>query len=159
LVACRKREGPRGISWYFTLELGRDATGKRIQRTRRGFPTKKRCEAERAAELVDRRRGVHVEPSSSHWQRTSSAGSPRRLGNHSPSTHHAYATIVRTRIVPSLGSVPLGALDALTLATQFYRKLGERYAPTTVTATHTACGRRCGRRCAGVLSHERRPMT
>jgi integrase len=44
--------------------------------------------------------------------------------------------IVRTRIVPALGSVPLGALDALTLS-RFYRTLGERYAPTTVTSTHT----------------------
>jgi integrase len=136
-VSCRKREGPRGVSWYFTLELGRDATGKRIQRTRRGFPTKKRCEAERAAELVDRRRGVHIEPSSQPLATYLERWLTETVDNHSPSTHHAYATTVRTRIVPTLGTVPLGALDALTLS-RFYRTLGERYAPTTVTATH-AC--------------------
>jgi hypothetical protein len=81
LVSLMANPGPMGrlvarkrALLVLTLELGRDATGKRIQRTRRGFPTKKRCEAERAAELVDRRRGVHVEPSSSRWRRTSSAG-------------------------------------------------------------------------------------
>lgn len=133
---CRRREGPRGLSWFYTIELGRDATGKRIQRTKRGFPTKKQCEAERAAELVDRRRGVHVEPSSQPLAQYLERWLTETAGNHSPSTHHAYATIVRTRIVPTLGTVPLGALDPLTLS-RFYRKLGERYAPTTVTATHT----------------------
>src|SRR5215213_11232526 len=136
-MSCRKRDGPRGLSWFYTLDLGRDAAGKRIQRTRRGFATKKACEAERAAELVDRRRGTHIEPSTTPLAIYLERWLTETAGNHSASTHYAYAVIVRTRIVPALGTVPLGKLDALTLS-RFYRKLGERYAPTTITATHTA---------------------
>lgn len=135
-MTCRKRTGTRGTSWYFVLDLGRDAAGKRIQKTRRGFETKKRCEAERAAELVDRRRGAHIEPSAMPLAMYLERWLTETAGNHAPSTHHAYQTIVRTRIVPRLGSVPLGSLDALTLS-RFYRELGTRYVPTTVTATHT----------------------
>jgi integrase len=118
------------------MELGRDASGKRIQRTRRGFATKKACEAERAAELVDRRRGTHIEPSTTPLSVYLERWLTETAGNHSGATHYAYETIVRTRIVPALGTVPLAALNALTLS-RFYRTLGERYAPTTVTSTHT----------------------
>lgn len=135
-MPCRKREGPRGISWFYTLDLGRDATGKRIQRTRRGFPTKKQCEAERAAELVDRRRGVHVEPSTEPLATYLARWLAETADQHSESTHYGYTSIVRTRIVPHIGSVPLGSLDALTLS-RFYRTLGQRYAPRTVAVTHT----------------------
>jgi integrase len=135
-MPCRKREGSRGISWFYTLELGRDASGKRIQRTRRGFPTKKACEAERAAELVDRRRGTHIEPSTTPLSVYLERWLVETAGNHSGATHYAYQVIVRTRLVPALGTVPLGQLDALTLS-RFYRSLSERYAATTVTATHT----------------------
>ncbi len=53
----------RGASWYFWVELEPDANGKRRQKSRGGFKTRK--EAERAfAELRDEvRRGVFVEPS------------------------------------------------------------------------------------------------
>jgi integrase len=136
MASCRKRTGPRGTSWYYVLDLGRDATGKRIQRTRRGFETKKRCEAERAAELVDRRRGTHVEPSSTPLAVYLERWLTETAGNHSESTTYSYTSIVRNRIVPELGAIPLGALDALTLS-RFYRQHRQRYAPTTVTATHT----------------------
>jgi integrase len=135
-VSCRKRVGARGVSWFYVLDLGRDATGKRIQRTRRGFETKKRCEAERAAELVDRRRGSHIEPSTTPLATYLERWLTETAGSHSEATSYQYGVIVRTRIVPALGAVPLAALDALTLS-RFYRTLSQRYAPTTVTATHT----------------------
>jgi integrase len=135
-MGCRKREGARGISWFYTLELGRDASGKRIQRTRRGFETKKRCEAERAAELVDRRRGTHIEPSSTPLAQYLERWLEETAGNHSGATSYQYAVIVRTRIVPALGTLPLSQIDALTLS-RYYRTLAQVYAPTTVTATHT----------------------
>jgi integrase len=135
-MACRKREGARGISWFYTFELGRDAAGKRLQRTRRGFETKKRCEAERAAELVDLRRGTHIEPSTTPLAQYLERWLAETAGNHSGATSYQYAVIVRTRIVPALGTVPLSQIDALTLS-RFYRTLAQVYAPTTVTATHT----------------------
>lgn len=135
-MSCRRREGARGSSWFYVIDLGRDATGKRQQRTRRGFETKKRCEAERAAELVDRRRGTHIEPSKTPLSTYLERWLLETAGNHSGATTYAYAVIVRTRIGPALGTVALGKLDALTLS-RFYRELAQRYAPTTVTATHT----------------------
>lgn len=135
-MTCRRREGSRGTSWFYVIDLGRDAAGKRIQRTRRGFETKKRCEAERQAELVDRRRGSHIEPSTQLLAAYLERWLAETAGNHSDATTYAYAVIVRSRIVPGLGTVPLGTLDALTLS-RFYRTLAQRYAPTTVTATHT----------------------
>jgi len=41
-----KREGARGPSWFYTIPLGRDElTGKTRQQRKRGFRTKKLCEA------------------------------------------------------------------------------------------------------------------
>lgn len=135
-MTCRKRIGPRGTSWFYVIDVGRDATGKRQQRTRRGFETRKRCEAERAAELVDRRRGSHIEPSTMSLADFLSRWLTETASQHSEATSYQYGVIVRTRIVPALGTVSLGSLDALTLS-RFYRTLTTRYAPTTVTSTHT----------------------
>ena len=40
-----KYEGKRGVTWTYVIDAGRDASGKRVQKWRRGFPTKKAAEA------------------------------------------------------------------------------------------------------------------
>ena len=47
-----KYEGKRGVSWTFVIDVGRDAGGKRIQKWRRGFPTKKAAEAAMQSEIA-----------------------------------------------------------------------------------------------------------
>lgn len=53
----------------------------------------------------------------------------------SPSTLYQHRCIVRKRITPKIGSVPLARLDALTIQA-FYADLLKTYAPGTVRETH-----------------------
>jgi integrase len=49
--------------WYYVLELGRDVNGKRIQKKKRGFKTKKEAELALAEAEIELSRGSYVEPS------------------------------------------------------------------------------------------------
>ncbi len=46
-----KYEGKRGVTWTYVVDVGRDTKGKRIQKWRRGFKTKKDAEAAMQLEL------------------------------------------------------------------------------------------------------------
>lgn len=57
----------------------------------------------------------------------------------SESTIHSRTSIIKTRIVPALGRVPLAQLDPITIQT-FYADQARRYAPATVRHTHMVLG-------------------
>ena len=58
-----KYEGKRGATWTFIIDVGRYANGKRIQKWRRGFATKKAAEAAMQLEIHQRRSGAYIETS------------------------------------------------------------------------------------------------
>ena len=47
-----KREGKKGVTWFYRVDVGRDATGKRIQKQKGGFRTRR--EADRAMRELKR---------------------------------------------------------------------------------------------------------
>ncbi len=135
--SVQKSTGKRGVSWCYVLDLGRTPEGKRDQKRRRGFPTRKAAEEALQRELHERRAGTYVEPTTVtvgdylvRWL----AETDRARSEH---TTYAYTGIVRNRILPHLGPVPLAKLGPLDVQT-CYRKLNEAgYAPKTVRLTHT----------------------
>ena len=89
-----KYEGKRGLTWTFVIDVGRDAGGKRIQKWRRGFPTKKAAETAMQLELHQRRSGTYIEktprPSANARPLARDRGSAQGLSIHAgglPSDH------------------------------------------------------------------------
>ena len=59
-----KREGKRGTSWYYIVDVGRDeATGKRNQKMKRGFRTRKEAESAMRKVISALEDGTYVLPS------------------------------------------------------------------------------------------------
>ena len=61
--SVQKSTGKRGVSWCYVIDLGRTPAGKRDQKRRRGFPTRKAAEEALQRELHERQAGTDVEPS------------------------------------------------------------------------------------------------
>ena len=135
--SVQKYAGKRGTSWCYVIDLGRTPEGKRDQKRRRGFPTRKAAEEAMQKELHERRAGTYVEPTHltvgaylERWLAEADAGWRE-------ATAYAYAGIVRNRIVPYLGDAPLAKLSALDVQACYRRLLEAGYAPSTVRLTHT----------------------
>ncbi len=139
----------RGASWYFWVELEPGPDGKRRQKSRGGFKTRK--EAERAfAELRDEiRRGSYVEPSKLTLNRfLEEEWLPAIRASVRPSTLRFYAQNVASYIKPTIGRTLLPNLTAAKL-NAFYADLlangrtggrgreGGGLSPKTVRHVHT----------------------
>lgn len=126
----------RGATWTYILDIGRDPkTGKRKQKTRGGFPTKKAAEAAMAAELTERRRGTYLEPSTEPLGAYLDRWLDATTHGRSPSSTHGYRKALK-RLPQSLVLAPLASLSALTIQ-EAYAPLLARYAATTLVQTHT----------------------
>lgn len=106
----RKREGPRGTTWSFVYDAPPDPeTGKRRQRWRSGFATKREAQAELASILTKLNNQSYVLPSRvtvGEWLGTWLAGHH----NIRPSTRAAYEVMVRVHAIPHIGGIKLQAL-------------------------------------------------
>jgi len=135
----------RGSTWTWYLFEPDPVTGKRRQRSRGGFRTKRECQDSLNEALARLREGTFVPPS----QRTLGsflldewlpAVRPPRVR---PSTWLSYRMNAETHIIPALGHLPLQRLSPAQL-TAFYRSLldhGRRdghggLAPKTVRNIH-----------------------
>lgn len=111
----RHREGCDGkrSSWAFVVDVGRDQHGRRRQRKRAGFRTKRDAERAEREVLVDLDRGSYVETSrvtvgeflAGEW--LASCAPPRVA----PSTHHKRRYVVETLVAPRIGGVALQDLN------------------------------------------------
>jgi integrase len=104
--------GREGKGWYYVVNTGKDADGRRIQRKRRGFRTKRDAERALREFLQDLDAGRYVPPSEltvgeyleQHWL-------PAVRHRVRPTTyHHQYEWAVRNHIVPRLGALGLQEL-------------------------------------------------
>src|SRR4051812_9438 len=59
--SVRKYDGKRGVTWLYVIDAGVGEDGRRVQKFRRGFPTKKAVEAAMQLELHERRSGSYIE--------------------------------------------------------------------------------------------------
>jgi integrase len=115
-----KYDGKRGVSWTFVIDVGRDAKGKRIQKWRRGFPTKKAAEAAMRLELHERQSGTYIEKNPEtvgelldRWLQTVARHKVK------PTTLEDYTLTVSKHLKPALGHIQVQALTAATVQ-RFY---------------------------------------
>jgi integrase len=133
-------------SWFFIVDTTLPG-GPRRQTRRRGFPTRKAAQAALTETLGTLSDHSYVTPSrltltdfiENRWL-------PAVAGELRASTHASYSRNLRLHILPTLGTVPLQAMDASTL-TALYQRLatqgrkdhlgGRPLSTTTVRYIHT----------------------
>src|SRR5689334_14658744 len=132
-----KYEGKRGVTWTFVIDVGRDARGKRIQKWRRGFPTKKAAEAAMQLELHQRRSGTYIEESKEsvgelldRWLETVIRHKVK------PTTLEDYAHTVNKHLKPALGHIPVQALTPATVQRFYSDRLDAGKGARTVQICH-----------------------
>jgi len=134
----------RGRTWSYVLDVGRDATtGRRRQRWKGGFATKRDAEHALAARLAGVEgapagdgRGMSLAAYLDEWL----AGVRPAL---KPSTAKSYAEIIRWYVKPRVGSIALTDLNAFHLRSLYAELLesgsvrtGGPLSPATVGAIH-----------------------
>jgi integrase len=118
--SVRKYEGTRGVTWLYVIDAGVGKDGKRIQKKRRGFPTRKAAEAAMQLELHQRRSGTYIEKSAEtvgelldRWLTTVAKHKVK------PTTLEDYALTIRKHLKPALGAIGVQDLTPATVQT-FY---------------------------------------
>lgn len=131
------REGKRGKSWYFTIPLPAGPDGKRRQRQKRGFRTKKEAQ-EACRKALEALRSTDPEPVQpptvaeflEQWLQHT-----RR--NVSLSSYASYERTVRLHLVPDLGQIRLDQLTPLQIE-QAHTAAAERgISPVQIRTNHS----------------------
>jgi integrase len=135
----------RGSTYTYWLDLPPDpVTGKRRQKTKGGFRTKRECQAALNEAIMAMQTGTYVEASK---RTVRSFLLDEWLPDREPpklraTTYANYQTQIKTHVLPALGSVELQRLSPTQLNT-FYRALlaggrrdGQGLAPKTVKNIH-----------------------
>lgn len=116
----------RGDKWAFWIELPKDPeTGKRRQKTRSGFRTKREAQAAMTQLMAQLQAGTFVEPT----RLTFAAYADQWLEQHSkrqksPKTLETYGDFLRLHLKPALGELRLTQVTALHLD-RYYAEKGE----------------------------------
>lgn len=112
-----------GNTWYFVIDLGKDLlTGKRIQKKKRGFKTKKEANTALAETLNEVNKGTYVEPSKILFSDYLNQWLHDKQINIMPSTYSNYRWLVDKHINPYLGNVELSKLNPMIIQ-KFYNDL------------------------------------
>src|SRR5687768_11511314 len=132
-----KYAGNRGATWAYVVDAGRDAAGKRVQKKRRGFPTKKAAEAAMQLELHQRRAGSYIEKSPEtvgelldRWLETVIRHKVK------PTTLEDYTFTVRKHLNPALGTIPVQALTPATVQSFYSDRIDAGIGARTVHLCH-----------------------
>lgn len=112
-----------GNSWYYVLELGKDlTTGKRKQKKKRGFKTKKEAQASYFEALNEINKGNYIEPSKTLFAEYLSDWLDDKKTKVMQSTWFTYKWLVEKYIIKSLGNVELSKLTPMIIQ-RFYNEL------------------------------------
>jgi len=98
----------RGETWTYVVDVGHDATGRRLQTSKGGFPTKKEAQAALNVALNSLQQGTYVEPSAKTTIR--------------PTTYSSYEIHVRVYLGPAFGHLRLHQITPLAI-NAFYGEL------------------------------------
>lgn len=110
--------GRRGKTWGYVLDIGRDESGRRQQRTKGGFRTRKECEAALTETLQRKATGDLVNPS----RETLAMFLTRWLDSAAgirASTREGYRLLIKSYINPRIGGTPLQRLKPSQLNTLY----------------------------------------
>jgi len=111
-----------GTKWYYVIELGKDAQGKRKQKKKRGFKTKKEAQTALTKTLHELNSGTYIEPSSQTLGEYLLEWLEYKKTNVAESTYATYYYNLKKHILPELQDIPLANLKPLHVQ-QFYSKL------------------------------------
>jgi integrase len=135
--AIYKYDGKRGVSWYYVIDIGRDAQGKRLQKFRRGFKTKKLAEEAMRLELHQRRDGSYIEISKEtvgelldRWLTT--------VARHKikASSYEDYERVIRLHLKPQLGHINVQALTPAMVQAHYSERIDAGVGARTVRLCH-----------------------
>jgi hypothetical protein len=141
----------RGRSWYAVYDEPGAWDGKRAQRWRGGFPTKKAAEAFLAAAVSAIGDGSYVAPTRLTLADYLADWLEEVADNVRPLSWRKYEMVVRRYLVPRLGHLPLQGIKRSHL-TRLYRQLREDgLAPATVAGVHAVTHRALADAVAGDL--------
>jgi integrase len=135
----------RGSSWT-AYHFVYDAAGKRIQKSKGGFPTKREAQDYLTAALADLNSGTYTEPTKLRLgQYLTERWLPMTRASLRESTWDSYRRNIELHILPELGGIPLQKLTADRLDRFYAEKLAggrrdgrqEGLSPKTVRHLHT----------------------
>ena len=131
----------RGSTWTVMYDEGRDENGKRLQRSRGGFRTKREAESFLTDQLRRLGDGSYAQPTKETVGEFLVEWLDAIEGTVRPLSARQYRSRVRSRIIPSLGSVRLQSLSAARL-NGFYAELEKAgLSVATRRATHNVLRR------------------
>jgi integrase len=100
--------------WDFIIDIGTDLmTGKRKQKKKRGFQTKKEAEKALAALLNELNEGLYIEPSKQTFSDYMRFWLDTKAHEMSIQTLKAYESYLKNHILSSLGPLPLASLTPM----------------------------------------------
>lgn len=114
-----------GSTWYYILELGKDLNGKRKQKKKRGFKTKK--EAQNALIEVENEllKGTYIEPTKLILSEYMKEWLEDKKTKVRPSTHQTYKWLVEKHIIPAIGHFEMVKLTPLIIQQLYNRMINE----------------------------------
>lgn len=114
--------GKEASKWYYVIELGRDSNGKRRQKKKRGFKTKKEAQAALTKTLHELNTRTYIEPSTQKFGEYLEQWLEYKKTSVAESTYRTYFGNLKTHILPEFENIPLANLKPLNIQ-QFYTKL------------------------------------
>jgi integrase len=133
----------RGKTWTYIIDLPSDQlTGKRKQKKKGGFLTKKKAQEACAIEIAKIAGGGYVEEQKDYtlegylhfWLKT--YAKPK----YKPTSYETAETMFERRIIPELGSIRLSKLLPVTIEA-FYERLSHKYSSEYIRNIHNALRR------------------
>jgi integrase len=126
----------RGKTWTYVVSIGYDeTTGKRKQKTKGGFATKKEAQAAAAKLITEINEGSFVEPSKETLGAFLNTWLEGKKMNLKESSYRLYERFTHTYIIPRLGNVKLEKLKPAHIQT-LYSSMAETLKPTTIHKVH-----------------------
>ncbi len=128
----------RGAKWSYTVDIGKDPrTGKRKQKSKSGFKTKKQAQAA-LAELVNNvEKGAHIEPSKTKFKDFAIDYLNKNYKNRvKASTFDRVNSIILKQIIPWFGNIELKNIDQFTIHDFYNEKIKEGFSSSYIQRMH-----------------------
>lgn len=113
-----------GSSWYYVFYLEKDANGKRRQKKKRGFKTKKEAQQALTEAINAVNKGTYIEPSNILYKDYLEEWFSTKKNSVGIQTVNVYKHYLKSRIIPILGSTTLSRLTTIQIQS-FINSLSE----------------------------------
>lgn len=129
----------RGDKWSFTIDVGKDpVTGKRKQKSRSGFKTKKEAQRVCAELIYELEQGYYREPQKMTVENFMSDFIENQVRpNLRPSTVENYEKTLEKAVAPAFGQLPISELTPLHIQSLYKQCQDKGYKPGTIKVFHS----------------------